>query len=102
MKRPPFRTLATGLLAGTLALAAAGSAWAQALADGEIRRIDKASGKLTIKHGKIDSISMPPMTMVFILRDKALLETLAVNDKVKFDVKQEGNDYIVTRLEKAK
>ena len=88
-----------------LALAAslfAAGAFAQALADGEIRKIDKAAGKVTIKHGEIKSVGMAPMTMVFVVKDKAALDALAVSDKVKFDVKQEGSDYVVTRIEKAK
>ncbi|MBK8321925.1 MAG: copper-binding protein [Betaproteobacteria bacterium] len=88
-----------------LALAAslfAAAALAQGLADGEIRKIDKAAGKVMIKHGEIKSIGMAPMTMMFVVKDKAVLDTLAVNDKVKFDVKQEGGDYVVTRIEKAK
>ena len=88
-----------------LALAAslfAAAALAQGLADGEIRKIDKAAGKVMIKHGEIKSIGMAPMTMMFVVKDKAVLDTLAVNDKVKFDVKQEGGDYVVTKIEKAK
>ena len=77
-------------------------ALAQALADGEIRKVDKAAGKVMIKHGEIKSIGMAPMTMMFVVKDKAVLDTLAVNDKVKFDVKQEGGDYVVTKIEKAK
>ena len=77
-------------------------ALAQALADGEVRKIDKAAGKVTIKHGEIRSVGMAPMTMVFVVKDKAVLDTLAVNDKVKFDVKEEGGNYVVTKIEKAK
>jgi Cu(I)/Ag(I) efflux system periplasmic protein CusF len=85
-----------------LLAAAPALALAQALADGEIRKIDKAAGKVMIKHGEIKSIGMAPMTMMFVVKDKAVLDTLAVNDKVKFDVKQEGSDYVVTKIEKAK
>jgi Cu(I)/Ag(I) efflux system periplasmic protein CusF len=77
-------------------------AFAQVLADGEIRKIDKAAGKVTIKHGEIRSVGMAPMTMVFVVKDKAVLDTLAVSDKVKFDVKEEGGNYVVTKIEKAK
>lgn len=87
-------TLATALFAAC--------AFAQALADGEVRKIDKTAGKVMIKHGEIKSIGMAPMTMMFVVKDKAVLDTLAVNDKVKFDVKQEGSDYVITKIEKAK
>ncbi|WP_296509897.1 copper-binding protein [Rhodoferax sp.] len=71
------------------------------LAHGEIRKIDKAAAKITIKHGDIPSIEMPPMTMVFTVRDPALLDAAKAGDKVRFDVVQEGGKYIVTRLEAA-
>jgi Cu/Ag efflux protein CusF len=85
-----------------LVAAAPALALASALADGEIRKIDKAAGKVMIKHGEIKSVGMAPMTMMFVVKDRAVLDTLAVNDKVKFDVKQEGSDYVVTKIEKAR
>jgi Cu/Ag efflux protein CusF len=75
---------------------------AKDLADGEIRKIDKAAGKIMLRHGEIKSIGMAPMTMVFKGKDPALLEKVAVNDKVKFNVIQSGGDYVVTSIEKAK
>lgn len=71
------------------------------LADGEIRKINKATGKITVKHGEIKSVDMPPMTMVFGVADKAMLEGLKEGDKVKFNVKQEGSNYTVTDIKKA-
>ena len=86
------------------ALVCATSVFAQAtagLAHGEIRKIDKAAAKITIKHGDIPSIEMPPMTMVFTVKDPALLDAAKAGDKIRFDVVQEGGKYIVTRLEAA-
>ena len=79
-----------------------GAAQSASKIDGEIRKIDKAAGKVTIKHGEIKSIGMAPMTMVFKVKDPALLDKVAVNDKVKFNVIQSGGDYVVTAIEKAK
>ena len=53
-------------------------------AEAEVRRIDKDSGKITLRHGEIKNMDMPPMTMVFSVRDKAMLEGIAVGDKVEF------------------
>ncbi len=69
------------------------------LAQGEIRKVDKAAAKITIKHGDIPSIEMPPMTMVFTVKDPALLDIAKSGDKVRFDVMKEGGKYVVTRLE---
>ena len=71
------------------------------LADGEIRKINKSTGKITVKHGEIKSVEMPPMTMVFGVADKAMLDGLKEGDKVKFNVKQEGSNYTVTEIKKA-
>jgi Cu/Ag efflux protein CusF len=87
-------------IALALALGATG-ALAQ-LADGEIRKVDKEAKKVTIKHGEIKSIDMPPMTMVFRVRNAELLEAVKPGDKVKFDAQKEGGQYVVTRIERAK
>ena len=71
------------------------------MADGEIRKINKNTGKITVKHGEIKSVEMPPMTMVFGVADKAMLDGLSEGDKVKFNVKQEGSNYTVTEIRKA-
>ena len=57
-------------------------------AEGEVRRVDKDGGKVTIKHGpiKTDTLDMDPMTMVFQVKDKALLDSIKAGDKVKFRV----------------
>ena len=89
-----------GVVLATLACAT--SLWAQAtagLAQGEIRKVDKATAKITIKHGDIPSIEMPPMTMVFGVKDAAWLDNVKAGDKIRFDVVLEGGKYIVTRLE---
>ncbi len=82
--------------------ASAGAAVKAELADAEVRKVNKATGKITLKHGEIKSIEMPPMTMVFGVADPAMLEGLEVGDKVKIDVKQEGKNYTVTEIKKAK
>jgi len=82
------------------ALLVAGSALA-ADADGEVRRIDKAQAKITLKHGEIKNLDMPPMTMVFRVKDPKWLDGLAVGDKVKFSAAQENGQYVVTGLAKA-
>ncbi len=72
------------------------------LAAGEIRKIDKEAGKVTLRHGVIKSIDMPPMTMVFVVKNPALLDTFKVGDKVNFDVMQEQGKLVVTEMQAAK
>ncbi len=66
--------------------------------DGEVRKVDKAQGKVTIKHGEIKNLDMPPMTMVFVVKDKSALDTLKVGDKVKFVAGKDGGTYTVTEI----
>jgi Cu/Ag efflux protein CusF len=72
------------------------------MADGEIRKVSKDTGKLTIKHGPIKSLDMPPMTMVFTAKNPALLDKVAVGDKVRFSVVDEGGQMLVTDIQPAK
>jgi len=82
-----------------LALAAL-AAQAQSI-DGEVRKIDKAQGKITLKHGEIKNLDMPPMTMVFRVKDPGMLERVAVGDKVRFDAAKVDGQYTVTAITKA-
>lgn len=67
--------------------------------DGEIRRIDRSNAKLTIRHGEIRHLDMPPMTMDFEVADKALLAPLKVGDRVRFEVDVRNGKRVVTRIE---
>lgn len=66
---------------------------------GEIRKVDKAAAKLTIKHGPIRSLDMPSMTMVYQVRDAALLEKVKAGDRVRFHALEEGGKFIVTDIQ---
>lgn len=85
---------------GAAATATQASPAAADFTDGEIRKVNKATGKLTIKHGEIKNIQMPPMTMVFEVADKAMLDSVKEGDKVKFKARQEGSKLIVTDIQR--
>jgi Cu(I)/Ag(I) efflux system periplasmic protein CusF len=70
-------------------------------AEAEVRRLDKAAGKITLKHGRIANLDMPPMTMVFQMKDKAQLDTLKNGDKILFKAEKEGREYVVTEIKSA-
>jgi Cu/Ag efflux protein CusF len=70
--------------------------------DGVVRRIDAAAGKLTLKHGEIRSLDMPPMTMVFVARDPKQLAAVKVGDAVRFKVEMAGGQMVVTDLQPAR
>lgn len=71
---------------------------AAAMADGEITKVDKAAGKITIKHGALVNLDMPPMTMVFRVKDKAMLEQVKSGDKVKFNAEKVNGALTVTAM----
>lgn len=91
-----FIAIAFGLSA--LACIPVSAQSAQDMALGEVRKIDKEARKITIKHGEIKELEMPPMTMVFILKDPAILENFKVGDKVKFKVVREDGKMLVTEM----
>lgn len=108
--------LTTLLLAMTLALPATaaiaedahhrpGAVVAQAnaaLTDGEIRKVDKDAKKITIRHGPIRNLDMPAMTMVFQVKDPAMLGQVKAGDKVKFAAESVGGAFTVTKIEAAR
>ncbi|WP_426101310.1 copper-binding protein [Massilia sp. TSP1-1-2] len=75
---------------------------APAVADGEIRKVDKDAAKLTIRHGELKDLGMPPMTMVFRVQDKAMLGQVEAGDKVRFTAAKVDGVLTVTTLESAK
>jgi len=87
----------------TLGLASAIPARAQALTDGEVKKVDVSAGKLTIKHGPMKKFDMDDgMTMVYRVQDPAMLKAVKAGDKIKFDADHVNGQFIVTKIEKAK
>jgi len=72
------------------------------MADGEIRKVDIENKKITIKHGVIKNLDMPGMTMVFQVKDDALLNKAKVGDKIRFSAEQSGSALVVTEIEATK
>jgi Cu/Ag efflux protein CusF len=72
------------------------------MTDGEVRKIDKDAGKITIKHGEIKHMEMPGMTMVFVVKDKALLDKTTVGSKIQFMATNENGQMTVTDIQPVK
>jgi len=70
-------------------------------ADGEVRKIDSGAGKLTLRHGQIQNLDMPPMTMVFKVADAKLLQGLKEGDKVRFTADKLNGAFTVTAISPA-
>ena len=67
-------------------------------ATGVVKKVDAKSGAVTLAHDPIKSLNWPAMTMGFTVKDKALLDKLAVDKKVEFEFVQQGKDYVVTAV----
>lgn len=80
--------------------AGAANAGAATLTEAEVRKVDTAQGKVTLRHGAIADLDMPPMTMVFTAKDPKLLEQVKVGDRVRFRAEKQGSAYYVTEIEK--
>ena len=121
-----MKHLLTGPLAASLLVLGTGSALAQApaaaaadshsshhpaaaastapqaeLSEGEITRWDPRTLRLTLKHGEIKNLEMPPMTMVFRVADASVVGDLKPGDKVRFRAEQVSGAYHVQRIERA-
>ncbi len=72
------------------------------MTDGEVRKVDKDSGKVTIKHGPLQNLEMPAMTMVFRVKDPAMLDPLKEGDKIKFVADKIDGALTVTQIQPIK
>jgi Cu/Ag efflux protein CusF len=69
--------------------------------EGEVRKVDKAAGKIMLKHGPIRNLDMPGMTMVFRVRDVSLLDKVKAGDKVRFTAEKVEGALTVVQMEPA-
>jgi Cu/Ag efflux protein CusF len=111
-----MKTLINSSLVLLVALHGAG-AWAQqnkatstqsapaakaTLTDGEVRKVDKAGGTITLKHGEIKNLNMGPMSMMFQAKDPALLDKVKAGDKVRFTALEINGVLTLMSIEKAR
>lgn len=89
-------------LIATLVTSAAFAQAALPVSEAEVRKVDKDAGKITLKHGEIKNLDMPPMSMVFQVQDKALLDKVKAGDKVSFTADKVNGAYTVMSIEPQK
>lgn len=94
----PATAIARLLLAG----AATTLAFGAHATEGEVKKVDAAQGKVTIKHGEIKNLDMPGMTMVFVVKNPAMLDMVKPGDKVMFKAEKSGGALVVTEIQPAK
>ncbi len=79
---------------------AAKTSSATALTDAEVRQVDAATGMVTLKHGALENVGMPPMTMSFKAKDAAMVKQIHEGDKVKVRVENINGTLTIVKLEK--
>jgi len=70
--------------------------------DGEVRKVDREQGKVTLRHGPLQNLDMPAMTMVFEVREPSMLDKVQAGEKVLFRAANDGGKFSVTELQPAK
>lgn len=96
----PSGTRAPGPVGGDV-IVLPGAADADELTDGEVRRIDRDAGRLTLRHGPLRNLDMPGMTMVFDVADAAVLDRLRPGERVRFQAAKVDGRFVVVRIESA-
>ena len=90
------------ILAATALTLLASAAGAQTSpTSGEVTKVDKTNSRITLRHGEIKNLDMPPMTMTFRVRDGKLLDGVAVGERVRFTAEKLDGNYVVTTINKA-
>lgn len=102
MKFMRLRLLSLALMAVSPFVAATSHQVAGQLAEGVVRKVDKEAMKITIKHGPIPNLDMPAMSMVFQVKDPALLDKVKAGDKIRFAADKDSGAFVVNQLEVVK
>lgn len=72
------------------------------MSEGQVKKIDKDAGKITIKHSELKNLEMPPMTMVFRVKDPAMLDQVNAGNTIRFVAEKMGGQLTLTRIEVTK
>lgn len=78
-----------------------GNGVAGQMVEGEVKKVDKEAGKITIRHGELKDLGMPAMTMVFRVKAPAMLDQVKAGDKVNFVAEKIGGAFTLVKLENA-
>jgi Cu/Ag efflux protein CusF len=93
---------AAGDLSADNAAGATSAESGQAMTAGLVKKVDKGAGKVTIRHGPIENLGMPNMTMIFRVKDPAMLDRLKEGDKILFVADKVNGAFTVMSFEAAK
>ena len=69
---------------------------------GEVTKVDKELGKVTIRHEEITNLEMPPMRMIFRVADPDMLDQLAAGQKGEFYFVDENGRMMIKQIKQIK
>jgi Cu/Ag efflux protein CusF len=87
---------------GAPAAPSAQAAAASDLVDAEVMKIDKETGKITLRHGALKNLNMPGMTMAFRVKEAAMLDGVSAGDQVRFRAERVNGAIVVVQLQAKK
>ena len=79
-----------------------GSAATSDMVEGEVRKVDREARTVTLRHGEIKNLEMPPMSMVFRVKDAAMLDAVKTGDRVRFKAEKANGAIIATEIQTAR
>jgi Cu(I)/Ag(I) efflux system protein CusF len=97
-----MKTFLSAAIFAVASIAALAQTATKDMAEAEVRKVDVDAKKITLKHGPIKNLDMPGMTMVFQVKDAALLDKVKAGDKVRFSAEEQQGALVVTAIEAAK
>jgi Cu/Ag efflux protein CusF len=92
--RPVFTLAATAMVA----VAFASCAFAAEFTKGTVKKVDAKAKKVTLIHEELKSLEMPAMTMVFRVKDAAMLEKLKEGASIEFVAERVEGKLTVTEI----
>ena len=99
MKKTTLPICAVAAMAASLAFAVPSAlanepVWTK----GEVTKVDKELGKVTVRHEEITNLEMPPMRMIFRVADPAMLDQLKKGQKAEFYFVDENGRMLIKQI----
>lgn len=100
MKNSIFSTTATAILWVILTLVSPSISHAEdpVWTKGEVTKVDKELGKVTLKHEEIKNLDIPAMRMIFQVADPKMLDQLKEGQKGEFYIVDANGRIVIKQI----
>ncbi|RSC31125.1 hypothetical protein EGT36_20775 [Agrobacterium sp. FDAARGOS_525] len=93
-----MKTVIKITVAAALLLTAPFGAFAEEFTRGTVKKVDAAAKKVTIIHEELKNLDMPAMTMVFRVKDDAMLAKLKEGANIEFIAERADGKLVVAKV----